>query len=246
MEAFPQRLSDISTVWIELQQAHAGDRSAASAQQLILQRYGQAVYRYLLSALRDPHAAEDLTQEFGLGLVRGDFRNVQPGRGRFRDYVKTVLFHLVSRYRKRQRTQAQPLAADSPELPDRAVPPDDPDREFLENWRNELLARTWEALAQAHATCYAVLRFRASHPKLPSAQLAQQVGQELGKPFTADGVRQALHRARALFGNLLLQEVAYSLRAPSAEELEEELRELDLLVYCRGALDRLRRGRQGE
>jgi hypothetical protein len=39
---------------------------------------------------------------------------------------------------------------------------------------------------------------------------------------------------------LLLQEVAYSLAAPLAEDVEEELRELDLLVYCRSALDRQR------
>jgi RNA polymerase sigma-70 factor (ECF subfamily) len=241
-EGVPQRLSEISTVWTQLREAHVGGDIAVKAQQLILQRYGQAVYRYLLSALRDPHAAEDLTQEFGLGLVRGDFHKVQPQRGRFRDYVKAVLFHLVSRYRKRQRGQPQPLAADSSQLAVQAPPQEDADREFRESWRKELLARAWEALAKAHATSYAVLRFRAAHPKVSSAEMAQQVGQEVGKSFTADGVRQALHRARSQFGDLLLQEVAFSLQAPSAADVEEELRELDLLVYCQSALDRLKQG----
>jgi RNA polymerase sigma-70 factor (ECF subfamily) len=241
-EGPPQRLSDISTIWTELQQAHASRADlATTAQQLILKRYGPAVYRYLLSALRDAHAAEDLTQEFGLGLVRGDFRNVQPERGRFRDYVKTVLFHLVSRYRKRQQGQAKPLAPDSPALADLAAGDEDADREFRDNWRKELLARTWAALAETQATAYTVLRFRAAHAKMPSGQMAEQVSQELGKSFTAEGVRQALHRARVLFGDLLLREVAYSVQSPTVEEVERELQELDLLVYCRSALDRLKR-----
>src|SRR5260370_13259693 len=115
-EITPSHLSRISTSWTVLNQAHNGSADAAAAKQWIMQRYGGAVHRYLLAALRDPHAADDLTQEFGLSLVRGDFHQVRPERGRFRDYVKTVLFHLVSRYRKRQLGQSQAVRPDHPEL----------------------------------------------------------------------------------------------------------------------------------
>jgi RNA polymerase sigma-70 factor (ECF subfamily) len=239
-----ERLSRISTVWTVLHQAHQGPaEAAASARQQLVQRYGGAVYRYLLAALRDPHAADDLAQEFALSLVRGDFHKADPERGRFRQYVKTVLFHLVSRYRKQQQAQPRPLPAGVPDLADLVpAPAEDPDRQFRESWRDELLARTWEALAEAQPAFYTVLRFRAAHPKMPSSQMAEGLGRELSKPLTAGAVRQTLHRARALFADLLLEAVAYSLEKPTAEEVEEELRELNLLAYCQPALDRQTQG----
>jgi RNA polymerase sigma-70 factor (ECF subfamily) len=233
------RLSDISTVWSVLRQAHAGSAEAvAAAQQLLLQRYGGAVRRYLLAALRDPDAADDLTQEFALCLVRGEFRRAEPGRGRFRNSVKAVLFHLVSRHRKRQRSRAQPLPPDAPELAGVPAPPEGADGAFRDAWREQLLARAWEALAAAQPTYFAALRCRASHARLPSPRLAEHLSRATGKPFTADGARQALHRARAKFAELLLDEVAQSLEAPTAEEVEQELRDLDLLAYCQTALGR--------
>src|SRR5438034_11479959 len=102
---FEQRLSHIATRWSILRQAHQDTDAATQARQQLLERYCGAIYRYLLSAVRDHHAAEDLTQEFALRFVRGLFRHADPQRGRFRDYVKTALFHLVDDYRQRQRRQ---------------------------------------------------------------------------------------------------------------------------------------------
>jgi RNA polymerase sigma-70 factor (ECF subfamily) len=237
------RLSQISTSWTVLRQAQEGPADAVTAaQQLLLQRYGGAVHRYLLAILRDPHAAEDLTQEFGLRLVRGDFRHVDPQRGHFRNYVKTVLRHLVSDYRKKEQASARPLAADSPALANLAARDDEADPRFMESWRDELLARTWEALAAAQPSFYAVLRFRAANPKLPSAQMAEQLTRQLGKLLSATGLRQTLHRARDKFADLLIEEVAQTLERPTAEQVEEELRELGLLAYCQPALERYARG----
>ena len=83
-----------------------------------------------------------------------------------------------------------------------------------------------------------MLRLRADHPELPSPQLAERLAAELGRPMTADGVRQALHRARGRFAELLLDEVAQSLTAPDPEQLEQELIDLRLLSYCQPALNR--------
>jgi RNA polymerase sigma-70 factor (ECF subfamily) len=235
-ESSEQRLSRISTAWTVLQQAHEGPaEEAARAQKLLVQRYGGAVHRYLLAALRDPHAADDLTQEFALSLVRGAFHNVEPGRGRFRDYVKTVLFRLVANYRRREHKQAR-LPAKA--LPERLAIAEEADRAFRESWREELLARAWEALAEAHPGHYAVLRFKARNSTLRSSDLAEGLTREQGKPFTAAGVRQALRRARDQFAELLVQEVVLSLRSPGREEVEEELSELDLLEYCKAALQK--------
>src|SRR5262249_59840804 len=101
----------------------------------------------------------------------------------------------------------------------------DRERDFAQDWRDELLARTWEALAEDQGRSgrpyYVVLRFRATHPKMPSHQLAQRLGAELGRPMSASGVRQVLHRARERFAELLLDALARSLDSPDREQLEQ-------------------------
>jgi RNA polymerase sigma-70 factor (ECF subfamily) len=226
-------------MWTVLRQAHDGPaEAAAAAQHFLLQRYGSAIHRYLLATLRDTHAADDLTQEFGLSLVRGAFHKADPQRGRFRDYVKTVLFHLVADYRKQQMREARPLAPDSLELANLASHDDDAERRFQESWREELLARAWEGLAEAQPVFYAVLRYRAAHPKLPAQQLAGEMSRQLGKAFSTAGIRQTLHRAREKLAELLIDEVAQSLEPPTAEQIAQELRELNLLAYCQPVLTR--------
>ena len=66
--------------------------------------------------------------------------------------------------------------------------------------------------------------------------MAEQLAPVIGKPVSAEWVRKRLQRARDRFAELLLQEVARSLGAPTEEELEEELLALGLFEYCRSAL----------
>jgi DNA-directed RNA polymerase specialized sigma24 family protein len=74
-------LSQITTEWTMLLGAHAGTAAAARPlQHALLERYGGAVARYLLGAVRDPDVAADLAQEFAVRFLRGDFRRADPGR----------------------------------------------------------------------------------------------------------------------------------------------------------------------
>jgi RNA polymerase sigma-70 factor (ECF subfamily) len=237
-----QRLSLIPTQWSLVCLAHQGpSEEANSARQQLLERYRNAVYRYLCKVLRNPDAADEVFQEFALRLVRGDLRGANPQRGRFRDFVKGTLFHLVADHRKRQREWPGPLPADGTTL---AANPEDveSDRLFAESWCDELLARAWAALAGIEdgtdKPYYTVLRFRADHPEMRSPQLAEQFTARLGRPFTSAGIRQILHRAREKFADLLLDELAHSLENPRAEQLTQELVELGLLDYCRPVLER--------
>lgn len=237
-----QRLSQISTRWTMLLQAHAGARDAvAAAQGALLQRYCGAVYRYLLGALKDPDTAEELSQEFAYRFLRGGFRRANPERGRFRDYVKTALIHLVTDYHNERRSGPRSL---SPEMPEPAAPSEqslDTERDFLQSWQDELLARAWKALAEFNPHYEAALLLRVENPDLASAQMAEQLTVQFGKPISAAWVRKSLQRAHEKFADLLLEEVACSLESANHEDLETELRELDLLKYCRNALER--RGR---
>ena len=99
-------LSRISTLWTLVAHAKDGPMGAvAAAQQALLQRYNRAVHRYFLGALGNREAADDLAQEFALRFLRGDCRGADPERGRFRDFLKGVLSHLVADFCRRRGRQ---------------------------------------------------------------------------------------------------------------------------------------------
>jgi DNA-directed RNA polymerase specialized sigma24 family protein len=230
-----QHLSRVSTMWSMVREAHGGEAdSAARALAEIAHRYSGVVYRYLLGAVRDPDAAAELSQEFALRILRGVFRHADPSRGRFRDYMKTALIHLVDDYRTAQRSRPRPLTHDVPA----ALDPEEPEPDFLATWRMELLDRTWTSLAAAQPMYHAVLLYRVENPEDLAPEMAEQLGLRLGTKMRADQVRKALQRSHSKFAELLVDEVASSLGEPSRDELTEELRELDLLKYCRSALEK--------
>jgi DNA-directed RNA polymerase specialized sigma24 family protein len=242
-DSLGDRLSHISTLWSVVCRAHQEPvEPMRSAQQQLIDRYGGAIRRYLHGALRDPDAVDEVYQEFAVRFVKGSLRGADPNRGRFRDFVKGVLIHLVADYYNRRRVHFQPLDSRCPEPAEDAATSAELDREFIKSWRDDLLLRTWVALNQTEQKTgqpfYTVLRFRAEHPTTPSPQMAQQLSDRLGRELTDAAVRQILHRARQRYADLLIEEVAHLLENPSPDQLEQELIELDLLDYCRPALQR--------
>jgi RNA polymerase sigma-70 factor (ECF subfamily) len=238
-----ERLSQITTAWEEVRDA-CGRQGAVDkgAQVAVMNRYHRAVYRYLLGALRDAEAAEELFQEFALRFLRGGLRGADPQRGRFRDYLKGVLGHLITDHYRGRRPAPRPLPED---VPDRAPEPwagAEADRQFLEAWRDELLAQAWAALeaveAETDRPLYTVLRHRSEHPGLRAAELAEFLAGRLSRPVTEHAARMWLCRARERFADLLVGEVARSLARPTPEEVAEELSDLGLLDYCGPALER--------
>ena len=229
-----QRLSRIATMWTEVFRAHGtGVDADLAARNRLMLRYSGSIYRYLLGAVRDPDLASDLCQEFAVRFLRGDFRRAAPERGRFRDYVKIALVNLVNDHHRRRQKSPKALSQD-------AAAPSIGNDEFETGWRTELLDHTWKALAAANPTFHATLALRIEDPDLPSSEMAEKLTQQLGRPITAENVRKTIQRAHAKFADLLLEQVAESLDEPTADELEAELKELDLLRYCQSALDRRR------
>jgi RNA polymerase sigma-70 factor (ECF subfamily) len=239
-------LSRIQTIWSMVQRAHADHTAVQSAQQALLDRYGGAVWRYALAALRNEDAADEVFQEFALRFVRGDFGVADPERGRFRAFVKTVVYRLIVDYQRRQkkRLRESPMHSNVAEPAAAADEAATADALFRTSWRDELLARCWARLAEEEARTgkphHTVLRYRVDHPDLHSPELAAGLSEALGKPINAGAVRVLLHRAREAFAELLLAEVVESLADGSLDEAEQELIDLDLLEYCRPALDRRR------
>ena len=101
------RLSQIETLWSVVRQAHCDESeetSAARAQ--LIERYSDAIQRYLMACLRDRDAVDEVFQEFSLRFVRGAFSGVSADKGRFRSYIKTVIYHLVADFGRRRRKYA--------------------------------------------------------------------------------------------------------------------------------------------
>lgn len=233
------RISRISTHWDLLERAHPDRPGAAEAQKALLRRYYGAVFRYLVACAGSADVAEDLSQDFALRFVRGDFRRADPDRGRFRNFLKAALQNLVTDYRRRQKARpGVPLSGVEP--PGREDDP--PGEEWDRLWRAELLAKAWEELksvgAAGGAPLYTVLHWRAANPQAPLTDLAVELQARLGQSFTEVNLRQILYRARQRFADLLLAEVGRSIETNDRGRLEEELSDLNLLSYCKPALDR--------
>jgi RNA polymerase sigma-70 factor (ECF subfamily) len=115
---------------------------------------------------------------------------------------------------------------------------------FQSSWRDELLARCWQKLADDERASgkpyHSVLRYRVDHPDLRSPDLAAGLSEQLGKEINAGAVRVLLHRARELFGEILLDEVTESLTSGSLDDAGQELIDLELHEYCRPALEKRR------
>jgi DNA-directed RNA polymerase specialized sigma24 family protein len=239
----PSRLNQIVTLWSAVRQAHddPGDAGRA-ARAALLERYRGAIHRYLLGALRNPDTAEELAQDFAFRFLHGDLRGADRDRGRFRDFVKGVLFHMVADYHLKKKKFAGISSSDLSEPGAECSVMAEREEAFRVSWRDEMLARSWAALQADEKSngqpFYTVLRFRADHADMPSAQMAEQLSGPLGKSLTAAGVRKTLERARDRFADLLLDEIAQAIDTPSRDRLEEELIDLGLLEYCRDALQR--------
>jgi DNA-directed RNA polymerase specialized sigma24 family protein len=236
-------LPRLSTNWDLLNQAHRGEQDAVvEAQRLLMQRYCGAVYRYLLAKVRNADVAEELSQEFAVRFLRGDFRRADPARGRFRDFVKTSLFHLLADFYRARQAQPRRMESDMPVASPESPADELAEKGFLTEWRTQLLNCAWSGLAAQEAETgqpmHRVLRLRAEQPELGALQIAAKLTEECGRPFTEVGVRQILHRARVKFADLLVEEVARTLPTADETALHDELALLELLVYCRPALER--------
>jgi RNA polymerase sigma factor (sigma-70 family) len=235
VDDWEQRLSRISTKWTLMIQAHQAGDNETAARAEIIEHYTRAVYRYLLGAVGDADAAEELAQEFALRFLRGDFHRARPERGRFRNYLKSALVNLVNDHHRKRQAAPGPLPADTPDRMDAAS---DAEANFAASWREEVLERTWQALAEGNPTYYAVLLLHVQRPDLASPQLADVIAAEVGKPMNAPLVRKTLQRAQEKFAKLLVDEVNTTLETPLEDDLRLELEELDLLRYCRSVLKR--------
>lgn len=228
-------LGQIETQWSLVAQAHGEETTEAQVlKHVVLGHYSGPVFRYLMGAVRNEEAAMELAHEFALRLLRGDFHRVNPDRGRFRDYIKTVLINLVRDHVNSARQSPKQFAANAP---DPAVNPDpaspDPNESFEDCITKHLIAMAWERLEAANVRQYAVLLIKTeSEPDAPSRELSARVKERFGFELTSVTFRKTLERARTRFAALLTEAAAEVTHADSPDELKQELKALGLASYC--------------
>jgi DNA-directed RNA polymerase specialized sigma24 family protein len=207
-------------------------------------RYGPAINAYVSSLVRDGVEADEVVQNFLLKVVERGFLTVDPRRGRFRDYLKVSVKNAVlSHYRARR-----PRVAEESELAGLAVPAEAEaaaDLEWLAHWRQCLLDKAWRALdrheraSPGNLAC-TVLKAVAERPDDTSDAQAARINVALagrdGQSLTPAAFRKQLSRARRLFAETLLVEVAQTLDRWDADAVEQELIDLDLWNHVRPLL----------
>jgi RNA polymerase sigma-70 factor (ECF subfamily) len=238
------RLSKIETQWSMVRIANQPKNSKANkAQALLIERYGPAIRRYLRASLRNQAAADDVFQEFALRLVRGDFRNADCSKGRFRNMIKTALYRLMVDYHRKctkdkKLGHGQELESWNEPLtnPIEGQPFDD----FTLAWRQSLLDDAWRRLEQLQiATAkpyFTILRMRVDQPLLTIKQLHEKLTAVDPRMPPEKTLRVYLHRARKRFAVILLEQVSQSLTNSFRDDLESELIELGLHHFCKPAL----------
>ncbi|QDV35964.1 RNA polymerase sigma factor [Tautonia plasticadhaerens] len=216
-----------------------GDRTAWER---VIRRHEPAALRYLRDAVGDPAKAEALFREFAGAMRLGDRDGGPIPLGPFRDLLRTPLVRLVEAHRG-WTDQANLIGSGAGA--DEASSRDAEEARFDAIWRQELLDRSWSRLREMEDRTgqpfHTTLKCLADAPGLSSPELADRVGRKLGKAISAPNARQLLHRARAEFSKLLLEEVVATLPCGAPfEAIERELIETGLLAFCREAVGRAR------
>lgn len=232
----PENFQEIQTQWTLVNRAHRGSTTSVGlARNALVMRYRKAIRGYLGALLKDDSAADELAQDVIVRLLNGDFAAASPERGQFRNFLKIAVRNMARSYwEKRNRSSA--AAVDLNQLA--GANHDEPESEWNDEWRSTVLQTAWDALKEyenAHPgnLFYTLFRLRSESPQLKSEGLAARLAEVTGQKATGPTVRQNLRRARFLFAQYLVEEVARSLDKPGPEAVEEELAELRLIRYVK-------------
>lgn len=216
----------------------AGDLDAPLARQSLAElcnAYWYPLYAYIRRRGYDPDQASDLTQDFFARLLeKGLLAEVDPTRGRFRAFLRTVCLHFLANRHDHEQAKKRGggrsfLSIDSgdaegrysKELADGLTP----ERIFERSWALTLLGRVLEQLGREYDEAGKRATFEALRGMLDGtsdtaayASVAERMG------ATEGAARVAAHRLRRRYGEMLRREIASTLADPA--EVEDEIRQL--------------------
>jgi RNA polymerase sigma factor (sigma-70 family) len=222
-----------TTHWSVVLAAKGQSPAAQEALEKLCRTYWWPIFGFVRHQGYKPEEAQDLTQSFFARLLeRRDFETVRQEKGRLRSYLLASVKNFLSKARDRELTikrgEGQPLIS-LDDLLTRERADEEPahglsaDRIYERRWALTLLE---QVLARLGAEYEAV-------GKLPLFErLKELLAGESGQPsqakiaiemqMTENAVKQAFHRLRHRYRQLLREEIAHTVAAP--DDVEDELR----------------------
>ena len=213
----------------------AQGRSAAADQALekLCRTYWWPLYGFVRRSGYKPEEAQDLTQGFfALLLERRDLDVVRREKGRLRSYLLVSLKNFLAKAKRRELTTKRGqgralvpldelLAREGADL----EPADSltPDRIYERRWALTLLEQVLTRLESEYRSGGNSKLFDGLKEFLsdePGRRSQAEVAAELG--MTENAVKQALHRLRQRYRQLLRDEIAQTVAVPG--DVEDELR----------------------
>ncbi len=220
-----ERLTEIPTSWTTISSAHTPGPKSQAAMEELVGRYHDAVTRYIHLKVRDKHLADEVLQEFWTKLLTGKLAGADKTKGRFRDYLRTVLHRLIIDHFRSRKLQPLP--------PGDLLDATRPDEDFDQVWRETVINRVWSRLETYQASTpknrYAtVLQLRRDHPKASIDEIALKLSEMTRTQVTPEAFRKNLQRARAKFIDLLVQELRETIHPTTTQDIEDEIYDLGL------------------
>lgn len=226
----------LTTQWsLVLRAAQPDDSAARLALELLCQRYWFPLYAFARRRMSAVHEAQDLTQEFFLRLLeKKSLAVASPERGRFRSFLLTALKNFLANEWDRATAQKRgggrerlslDWEAGESRLSLEPAHTDTPEREFERQWALTLLDNVVRRLQDEFAAAGKSRQFDLLKDALTGSRALidySTVASELAMSEAA--VRQAAHRLRKRYRDLLREEVAATVESDA--EIEDEINRL--------------------
>jgi len=223
-----------TTHWSMVLEAQGESPGAHEALENLCRSYWRPIYSFARREGTNPEEAKDITQGFfALILERKDFQSVRQEKGRLRSFLLASLKHFMANERREAATIKRGggqtlIPLDEVEFYDSG----EFDRETLSadllydrRWAVTVLERVFARLreeSQGSANAPLLERLNTLLSDEPDRPSQAEIAREFG--MTENAVKQALHRLRQRYRQLLCEEVAHTVATPA--EIEDELRHL--------------------
>jgi RNA polymerase sigma factor (sigma-70 family) len=225
----------VTTHWSVVLTAQGHSAAADEALEKLCRSYWRPIYSFVRREGRTIEDAQDLTQGFFARLLeRRDFDAVRREKGRLRSYLLVSLKHFLINERQRAITIKRgegraliPLHELVARERDDTEPPDllTADRIYERRWALTLLEQVLSRLKDEYRRAGNATLFDRFEGVLAdeSDGISQaKIASEMG--VNENAVKQAYHRFRRRYRELLREEIAHTVAVPG--DIEDELRHL--------------------
>jgi DNA-directed RNA polymerase specialized sigma24 family protein len=224
-----------TTHWSVVLEAQGESPAAHQALENLCRTYWRPIYAFVRRQGTEPEQAKDITQGFfALILERKDFQSVRQEKGRLRSFLLASLKHFMMNERRDAAAIKRgggrmliPLDGTADGDPGEVDRSDMLSADLLydRKWAFTVLDRVFGRLreeSQGSANTPLLDRLNTLLSDEPDRPSQAEIGREFG--MTENAVKQAFHRLRQRYRQLLREEVAHTVATPA--EIEDELRHL--------------------